>query len=231
MKKILFLIAFFTTTILTAQTGGYWVQEFKAKPNTENDISKAFDKVYKDIQMNMGGVAIQKLSTGSQNGMTHRFVIFYMLGHYVETMGKDGINPDKWEAFLSKMENYIEVVGPSYAGRILKWQFGDTTNTTSHIWDIKVKDPNKFKAAHDVCLKDLKDEFAGRFVAIGTYDIGRPNGANYWIEISGKDGEDHLKLYDKFEKSAEFAKYLQNRGDVIDVKDFELQDFKTKQHF
>jgi hypothetical protein len=46
--------------------------------------------------------------------------------------------------------------------------------------------------------------------------------------LSGKDGEDHLKLYEKFEKSAEFAKYVQNRGEVIDVKDFELKYLKLK---
>jgi hypothetical protein len=229
MKKLLLLVAIFATTLLSAQTGGYWVQEFKAKHHTENEISEAFDKVYKDVKMNMGGVSIQKITAGSQNGMTHRFLLFYMLG--VEVMGKSAINADKWDAFLSKMDNYIEELGPTYSGRIINWQFGDTTNKLSHIWDIKVKDPVKFKAAHDVCLKELQNEFAGRFVGFGTYDIGRPNGANYWIEISGKDGEDHLKLYDKLEKSAGFAKYLQNRGEVIDVKDFELKDFKTRSNF
>ena len=226
MKKLLLLLGIFTTTLLSAQTGGYWVQEFKANPHTENGISDAFDKVYKDVKMNMGGVAIEKISTGSQNGMTHRFVIFYTLG--VEFMGKNAINGDKWESFLLKMENFIAVLGPSYSGRIINWQLGDTTNTVSHIWDLKVKDPIKFKAAHEIGLKELKDEFAGRFIGFGTYDIGRPDGATYWIKISGKDGEDHLKLYDKLEKSAGFAKYLQNRGEVIDVKDFELQDFKSK---
>jgi hypothetical protein len=227
MKKLLLLVAIFATTLLSAQTGGYWVQEFKAKHHTENEISEAFDKVYKDVKMNMGGVSIQKIIAGSQNGMTHRFLLFYMLG--VEVMGKSAINADKWDAFLSKMDNYIEELGPTYSGRIINWQFGDTTNKLSHIWDIKVKDPVKFKAAHDVCLKELQNEFAGRFVGFGTYDIGRPNGANYWIEISGKDGEDHLKLYDKLEKSAEFWKYIKDRGEVIDVKDFELKYLKIKQ--
>ena len=227
MKKILLLVAIFATTLLSAQTGGYWVQEFKAKHHTENEISEAFDKVYKDVKMNMGGVSIQKITAGSQNGMTHRFLLFYMLG--VEVMGKSAINADKWDAFLSKMDNYIEELGPTYSGRIINWQFGDTTNKLSHIWDIKVKDPVKFKAAHDVFLKELQNEFAGRFVGFGTYDIGRPNGANYWIEISGKDGEDHLKLYDKLEKSAEFWKYIKDRGEVIDVKDFELKYLKIKQ--
>ena len=49
MKKLLLLIAIFATTLLSAQTGGYWVQEFKAKHHTENEISEAFDKVYKDV--------------------------------------------------------------------------------------------------------------------------------------------------------------------------------------
>jgi ABC-type transporter MlaC component len=50
MKKLLFLIALFTTTILSAQTSGYWAMEFKAKINAENNISEAFDKVFKDIK-------------------------------------------------------------------------------------------------------------------------------------------------------------------------------------
>jgi hypothetical protein len=51
MKKLLFLIALFTTTILSAQTSGYWAMEFKAKINAENNISEAFDKVFKDIKL------------------------------------------------------------------------------------------------------------------------------------------------------------------------------------
>jgi hypothetical protein len=102
-------------------------------------------------------------------------------------------------------------------------------NATVHIWDVKIKDPTKFKAAHDVLLKELKDDFTGRDVGFGTYDIGRPNGATHWMYLSGKDGEDHLKLYDKLEKSAEFWKYIKDRGEVIDVKDFELKYLKIKQ--
>jgi hypothetical protein len=93
----------------------------------------------------------------------------------------------------------------------------------------QIKDPTKFKAAHDVLLKELKDDFTGRDVGFGTYDIGRPNGATHWMYLSGKDGEDHLKLYDKLEKSAEFWKYIKDRGEVIDVKDFELKYLKIKQ--
>ena len=226
MKKILFLIAFFTTTILSAQTGGYWAMEFKAKTNMENNISEAFDKVFKDIKLNKGAIVLEELSTGSQ-GMTHRIVWSFTLG--IDMMDKDALSPDKWDAFTSKLTNYVEVWGPTYSGRSLSFQMGDhVKNPTVHIWDIKVKDPAKFKVAHDILAKELKDDFIGRDVGFGTYDIGRPNGATHWIYLSGKDGEDHLKLYEKFEKSPEYMKYMKDRGEVTDVKDFELKYLKFK---
>ena len=227
MKKILFLIAFFTTTFLTAQTTGYWAMEFKAKSNSENNISEAFDERFKDVKINKGLVVLERLSTGSQNGMTHRLVWLFTLG--VTAIEMDGNNPDKKDAFWAKLDNYIEVWGPTYSGRWLSFQLGDMDkNPTEHIWDIKIKDPSKFKAAHEILVNELKNDFAGRSIGFGTYDIGRPNGATHWMYISGKDGEDHLKLYEKLEKTEEFKKYIQNRGDVIDVKDFELEILKVK---
>jgi hypothetical protein len=227
MKKILLLVAIFATTLLSAQTGGYWVQEFKAKMNTGNDLTEAFDKIFKDSKFNKGAIVLSELTTGSQ-GMTHRIAWQFTIG--TDMMEKDAISPDKWDAFFSKLTNYVEVWGPSYSGRLLGFQMGDhVKNATVHIWDVKIKDPTKFKAAHDVLLKELKDDFTGRDVGFGTYDIGRPNGATHWMYLSGKDGEDHLKLYDKLEKSAEFWKYIKDRGEVVDVKDFELKYLKIKQ--
>ena len=58
MKKILLLVAIFATTLLSAQTGGYWVQEFKAKMNTGNDLTEAFDKIFKDSKFNKGAIVL-----------------------------------------------------------------------------------------------------------------------------------------------------------------------------
>jgi hypothetical protein len=36
--------------------------------------------------MNMGGVSIEAITAGSQNGMTHRFLLFYTLGPLIQTL-------------------------------------------------------------------------------------------------------------------------------------------------
>jgi CO dehydrogenase/acetyl-CoA synthase gamma subunit (corrinoid Fe-S protein) len=100
MKKILLLVAIFATTLLSAQTGGYWVQEFKAKMNTGNDLTEAFDKIFKDSKFNKGAIVLSELTTGSQ-GMTHRIAWQFTIG--TDMMEKDAISPDKWDAFFSKL--------------------------------------------------------------------------------------------------------------------------------
>jgi hypothetical protein len=224
MKKILFFVAIFATTMSFAQNA-YWAMEFKVKPHSEKELTEAFEKAFKDVKIKQGGVSFENLGTGSL-GMTHRIVFSFTLG--VEMMEKDAINPDRNDAFWSKLEYFVEQWGPSYSGRALSFQIGDTINHDVHIWDIKVKDATKFKAAQDQLVKDFKDDFAGRDVGFGTYDIGRPNGATHWMYLSGKDSEDHLKILDKLEKQPKFIKYIQDRGEVIDVKDFELYILKSK---
>ena len=96
MKKLLLLVAIFATTLLSAQTGGYWVQEFKAKHHTENEISEAFDKVYKDVKMNMGGVSIEAITAGSQNGKQYKILnLPYYLGSQIEKYIDWFIQPKK----------------------------------------------------------------------------------------------------------------------------------------
>ena len=75
------------------------------------------------------------------------------------------------------------------------WQEGDTDkNSNVHIWDVKIDDPNLFKAGHDKIVEKYKEDFSGRVVGFGTYDIGRPNGASHWVALSGKNKNDHMKL-------------------------------------
>ena len=60
------------------------------------------------------------------------------------------------------MNNYVEEWGESYCGRVLSRQ--DASNEEyewTHIWDIKINDPNQFKTAHDKIVKTFKKEFEG----------------------------------------------------------------------
>ena len=56
----------------------------------------------------------------------------------------------------------------------------------THIWDLKIDDPNQFKIGHDKIIKKFKKEFEGRWVGFGTYDINYPNGATHWVGVSGE---------------------------------------------
>ena len=124
--------------------------------------------------------------------------------------------------------NYVAKWGDSYCGRALSMQGGTNEDYEwTHIWDIKIDDPIKFKTAHDKIVKKFKKEFEGRFVAFGAYDINYPDGATHWVVVSGKDDSDHMMLYDKLQKQPEFIELIVERGKVKNVKDYMVKDLKT----
>lgn len=228
MKKHFFYGALLFSIALKAQTMAFSAIEVKVKPYTQDNIAKAFDKVFEGVKMNQGGVVLERFWNGRSNGMTHRLVFMSTLG--VDLMEEDAISDDRNQAFWSRMQNYIEEWGSGYSGRILSWQEGDTEeNPRVHIWDIRIKDQNQFKVAHDKIVKEFKKDFEGRVVGFGTYDIGRPNGASHWVALTGKDRNDHLMLYDKLEKQSKFIELIQQRGEIEDVRDYELQILSRKQ--
>jgi len=228
MKKLFFSVALLATFTMTAQTMAFTAVEFKAKKFTQDNILKAFDKVYEDVKINQGGIVLERIWLGGTKGMTHRIVWMSTLG--IDMVDEGAINPDKNDAFWSKMNNYIEEWGPGSSGRILSWQEGDTQkNPSVHIWDLKVENQGQFKNAHDKIVKSFSDDFQGRVVGFGTYDIGRVNGATHWVVVTGKDRDDHLMLYDKLEKSSKFIKLIQERGAIEEVRDFEVEILKRKQ--
>ena len=51
MKKLFFSVALLATFIMTAQTMAFTAVEFKAKKFTQDNILKAFDKVYEDVKI------------------------------------------------------------------------------------------------------------------------------------------------------------------------------------
>ena len=228
MKKIILLFIFFATITLTGQNMAFSVVEFTAKPYTQKDILKAFNDTYEGVKMNQGGIVLERIGNGRTNGATHRLVFMWTLG--VEMMADDAVSDDKGSALWAKMRNFVDKWGTGYSGRILSWQEGDTDkNSNVHIWDIKIDDPNLFKAGHDKIVEKFKEDFSERVVGFGTYDIGRPNGASHWIALSGKDKNDHMMLYDKLQKDPKFIKLIQERGPVSDIKDYEVTILKRFQ--
>ncbi len=222
MKNVLLILALFTSLSLTAQTMAFTAIEVKAKPHTQKDVADAFDKMFEGVEMNKGGVVLERFWNGRTKGMTHRIVFMYPLGERL--MEEGAIDPNKNEAFWAKMNNYLEEWGPAYSGRILSWKEGNTdTNNTVHIWDLKVADPKTFKAGHDKIVETFGEDFTDRVVGFGTYDIGKPGNATHWVALTGENRNDLMTLYDKLQNTEEFMQLIQARGPAESVKDYELE--------
>ena len=225
MKKIFLLLSFaLSSVVVLSQTMVFNVREIKAKDFSESDIEAAYETCCADMKPN-GSFGIQKIGKGGDNGMTHRLVWVWELGDDLW----EGTNvQEKVPLWRNQMNNYVEEWGESYIGRSLSRQEGTNEDYVwTHIWDIKIDDPNQFKVAHDKIVKTFKKEFEGRWVGFGTYDINYPNGATHWVGVSGKDEHDHVMLYDKLQSKSEFIKLLAERGKTEDVRDYMVRRIKT----
>ena len=201
---------------LSAQTIVFNVQEIKAKDFSQSDIEAAYETCCAEMKPNKGGFAFQQIGKGSDDGMTHRLL---WKGTNVE---------EKAPLWWNQMGNYVEEWGESYCGRVLSRQ--DASNKEyewTHIWDIRINDPNQFKTAHDKIVNTFKKEFEGRWVAFGTYDINYPNGATHWVGVSGKDDHDHMMLYDKLQKQSKFIELLKARGKTENIRDYMVKNIKS----
>ena len=226
MKKVFFLMScLLATATVSAQTMVFNVQEIKAKEFAQDKIEEAYETCCADMKPNKGGFSFQVIGKGADNGMTHRLVWYWEIG---ENLWEGTNVQEKAPLWWSQMDNYVEEYGESYSGRVLSRQ--DRTNDEyewTHIWDIKINDPNQFKTAHDKIVKTFKEEFKGRWVAFGTYDINYPNGATHWVGVSGKGEHDHIMLYDKLQKQSEFIKLIRERGEAINVRDYMVKNIKA----
>jgi hypothetical protein len=172
-----------------------------------------------------GGFGIQKYEHGGDNGMTHRLVWYWKLG---EDLWEGTNVQEKAPLWWNQMNNYVEEWGESYMGRSLSRQDGTNEDYVwTHIWDFKTDNPNQFKTAHDKIVKTFKKENEGRWVAFGTYDVNRPNGATHWVGVSGKDAHELIMLYDKLQNQSEFVKLIAERGKTEDVRDYMVRRIKT----
>tara|TARA_B100001173_G_scaffold122324_1_gene106344 strand:- start:88 stop:777 length:690 start_codon:yes stop_codon:yes gene_type:complete len=229
MKKIILILITFFTVNVTAQQMAFTIVHFKAHENSQNDIAELYEKHYADAKFKSGGIFLERLWQGRENGNTHRFV-------WVWELGNGGIEGEeikfKNDAFWGEMNNYVETWGKHSSGRFLSWKDGDVSKFPyGHLWDITPEDPVAFKKAHDKIVEDASEVFDGRVVGYGTYDINRPNGASHWVVISEKDTDGHLSMHDNLEKNHSKAmnEYFKNRGQVEHVHDFVVQVLKRYQ--
>ena len=210
---------------LSAQTIVFNVQEIKAKDFSQSDIEAAYETCCAEMKPNKGGFAFQQIGKGSDDGMTHRLVWYWEMG---EDLWKGTNVEEKAPLWWNQMGNYVEEWGESYCGRVLSRK--DASNKEyewTHIWDIRINDPNQFKTAHDKIVNTFKKEFEGRWVAFGTYDINYPNGATHWVGVSGKDDHDHMMLYDKLQKQSKFIELLAARGKTENIRDYMVKNIKS----
>ena len=188
-------------------------------------MEEAYETCCADMKPNKGGFALQVLGKGADNGMTHRFVWYWEMG---EDLWEGTNVQEKAPLWRAQMDNYVEVYGESYSGRVLSNHQGTNEDYKwVHIWDYKVKNQKQFKEAHDKIVNKYKKEFEGRWVAFGTYDVNSPGGgATHWVGLSGKNLQDHIMLYDKLQKQTEFLDLLKKRGGER-VRDYMFSDLKT----
>ena len=224
MKKLFLVTCLILAGSLSAQTTAFNVVEIKAKDFSEKNIKEAYETCCADMKPNKGGFALQQIGKGSDNGMTHRLLWWWELGEDLW----EGTNVDeKAPLWWSQMTNYVAKWGDSYCGRALSMQGGTNEDYEwTHIWDIKIDDPIKFKTAHDKIVKKFKKEFEGRFVAFGAYDINYPNGATHWVGVSDKDDHVHMIILNKLQSQSDFIKLPGERGETENVRDYIVRDLK-----
>jgi len=216
MKKLILFIAILISGVAYSQQMAYSAYEFTAEENAEDQLAELFDARYLDKEFKSGGVSLERLGAGRQNGSTHRVVWIYELG-------KRGLVSDTQEErsnFRRGFRNLVESWGEQYSGRIQSWQEGDTSKTPYfHIWLINPADPDAFKKGHDKIVDALPEIFVdqARTVGFGTFDINKQKGASHWVGISGSNGSgDHVNLINEVQTThaKKIQKHIEARGEV-----------------
>ncbi len=216
MKNLFVLIAILTTGMAYSQQMAYSAWEFTAEENAQDQLAELFDERYLDKEFKSGGVSLERLGAGRQNGSTHRMVWIYELG-------KRGLASDTAEErrnFRTAFRSLVESWGEQYSGRIQSWQEGDTSKTPYvHIWLINPADPDAFKKGHDKIVDALPEVFKDqdRTVGFGTFDINMQRGASHWVAISGSNGTgDHINLINEVQTkhAKKIQKHVESRGEV-----------------
>ena len=222
MKKIIFLIAFFSVNLIVSQNMSYTVYEFKVKDQAESGLLELFDSFWKDAKLQEnGGFNIEKFQKGTPRGMTHRMVRISEIGRTGHM--NESANLSERQAFWAKVGNKVEF-GPSFSGRMLSWFPGDfKANPVVQIWHIKLNNPTAFKSAHEKFFKSIGDYIDGKTVGFGTIDVGSPDGSTHWVAIAtnNKDGG-LIKIHHDFDTrfSKESTEWYETNGGVEVMDDF-----------
>tara|TARA_B100000963_G_C22467536_1_gene598575 strand:- start:125 stop:820 length:696 start_codon:yes stop_codon:yes gene_type:complete len=216
MKNLFTLIAILITGMAYSQQMAFSAWEFTAEENAQDQLAELFDERYLDKEFKSGGVSLERLGAGRQNGSTHRMVWIYELG-------KRGLVTDTAEErrnFRTAFRSLVESWGEQYSGRIQSWQEGDTSKTPHvHIWLINPADPDAFKKGHDKIVDALPEVFKDqdRTVGFGTFDINMQRGASHWVAISGSNSTgDHINLINEVQTThaKKIQKHVEARGEV-----------------
>ena len=141
------------------------------------------------------------------------------------------MSPFQNSSFWSNLRLYTEGHYEASSGRVLEWKEGDDEQDNFIVYDVTIKDMNAYMKAHQKFIDELSDEdnFKNRGFAVGTYDIGRPNGAWNWIILTGEDTDDlmlmHQEMQTKYLK--QLTDYFVNRGEVEEIMDYRVEILKS----
>ena len=223
LQNFSLLITLFFSANLSAQTMMFNSAVLKLKKGMEDNFVDAHEILLSDAKFTSGSqIAIERILKGHKNGAIFRTVwVMPAEGDMIE-----GISQDKWDAYWAKMGDCIIEYTEHSAGRFLFGQGRPKKGDVIHIWDFKATNQNQFKTAQEKMLKELQKEFDGRFIAFGTYDINKPDGATHWAAVSGKSEGDHIMLLEKLEKTKAFYEFIESRGTVEDIRDYETWLFE-----
>ena len=228
MKKfITLLLVFFASFNLNSQA--FTAVKIKVNDGAQGSVAQLIEDHYKDANFKEGsGFNIERLWQGSGE-WTHRIVFFGELGNRGRVDGD--MSPFQNSAFWSGLRTYTHGHYEASSGRVLDWKEGDDAQDNFIVYDVTIKDMSAYMKAHQKFIDELSDEdnFKNRGFAVGTYDIGRPNGAWHWIILTGKDTDDLLLMHQEMQTKylKQLTNYFVNRGEVEEIKDYRVEILKS----
>lgn len=207
--KHLFSLLFFLCSFSYAQNVVRYYN-LNIKSGHAESFKAIFDEFQSDRKWKSGGIFLQ--SVQFRNDITHRVVLW----GDPEKWGT--VEPRKeyeWTAYRSLRNRHIENKAPDSAmGTVLAFTSGDIeANPRGKVWDIKVMNPSKFKAAWDKIISSSKSILGDRRIGLVQYDTGG-NSATHAIVLYGKSINDLVLTERKIKNQKSFKDYLENRGEV-----------------
>jgi len=213
--KHLFYLLFFLCTLSYAQNVVRYYN-LNVKSGHAESVKAIFDEFQSGREWKSGGIFLQAVQF--RNDITHRVVVW----GDPENWGT--VEPRKeyeWTAYRAKRNRHIENRAPdSSMGTVLAFTSGDVdANPSGKVWDIKVENPSKFKAAWDKIISSSKNILGDRRIGLVQYDAGG-NGATHAIILYGKNMNDLILTERKIRAQKSFKDYLENRGKVEYIATF-----------